>query len=197
VDPTDDFQALMRRVRADGADHTLKLRETATGESLATLTGHTAAIASVAFGPDGLIVSAGEDGTVRLWDAAERKERGVLKGHGGPVRALALAPNGKAMATLGRDGTVLLWKTGASDPAHRLGGPSQSVAFAPGGRTLSTSGRDGKIRRWDAETGRELVVSQGPEGGAACLVVLPDGRGVVSAGPDRLVRFWRGGRSPD
>ncbi|WP_176552532.1 WD40 repeat domain-containing protein, partial [Mycobacterium kansasii] len=53
------------------ADSTVRLWDAGTGQPIgAPLTGHTGAVASVAFSPDGRrIVSGSADSTVRLWDA--------------------------------------------------------------------------------------------------------------------------------
>ncbi len=102
-----------RTVATGGADQTAKLWDTATGQLLAKLTGHTGAVVAVAYLPDGhSLVSAGEDGTVRFWDAATGREQDGRFEQNGPLRALAMASDGHTMATLGRDGTVLLWRTG-------------------------------------------------------------------------------------
>ena len=65
-------------------DKTARLWDAATGKPIGEpLTGHTDAVSSAAFSPDGKrIVTASEDKTARLWDAATGKPIGEpLKGH--------------------------------------------------------------------------------------------------------------------
>src|SRR5260370_34286975 len=48
----------------------------------ATLRGHKAAVASVAFSPDGKALASGSvDGTIKLWEVATGQERATLQGH--------------------------------------------------------------------------------------------------------------------
>ena len=63
-----------------GADGTVRLWKTETGESLAIMDGHTGTVWCVALSADGQVVaSAGLDGTVRLWDARTRTCLGILR----------------------------------------------------------------------------------------------------------------------
>src|SRR5947199_224413 len=75
-----------------------------------TLKGHTAAVLSVAYSPDGkTLASASQDTTIRLWDVKTGKERDTLKGHTAGVFSVAYSPAGEALASGSQDHTIKLW----------------------------------------------------------------------------------------
>jgi WD40 repeat protein/serine/threonine protein kinase/DNA-binding XRE family transcriptional regulator len=86
----------------------LQLWDVQTGRELRTFDGHSAAIMSVAFGPDGQTVLSGSiDTSARLWDVATGSERRRFMGGGTPVYAVRYAPDGRTVLLGGLTGVRL------------------------------------------------------------------------------------------
>jgi WD40 repeat protein len=140
----------------------VRLWDTQTGQPKAVLRGHTGAVSSVAFSPDGrTLASASFDKTVRLWDTQTREVITTLKGHTREVKAVAFSPDGRTLASASFDKTVRLCDARTGQFKTALQGDTYlwSVAFSPDGSTLAAgSGGDrdqqGGVRLWDVKTGQ-------------------------------------------
>src|SRR5262249_23512341 len=104
---------------------TLWLRET---PLRATLMGHSDAISSVAFSPDGQRVLTGSyDTTARVWDATTGQQKAALKRHTGEVRSVAFSPDGKRILTGSEDKTARVWDAETGQEMAVLKGHTAAV----------------------------------------------------------------------
>jgi WD40 repeat protein len=156
-----------------------------TGQPLFELEGHTQAVRSVKFSPDGSgLITASEDGTVRRWRASTGRLEAIFKGDSAFYDA-QFSPNGKWVAA--RDAEVILhvWEADTGkEVAHIEIRPKPAdpliFTFSPDGECLLTASFDTDTARlWETRTGAPLAELKGQEGEIRTLHFRPDGARVV------------------
>jgi WD40 repeat protein len=123
-------------VLASGSDDsTVRLWDLTSHACVATLSGHTSFVTSVAFSPDGRLLASGSgDHTIRLWDVSTHTCAAVLSGHAGWVRDVAFSPDGRTLVSGSSDNTIQLWDVASRSCTTTLFGHASAVscvAFCP------------------------------------------------------------------
>lgn len=161
------------------------------------LIGHTAAIRSLAFSPDGkLLASGSDDRSIILWDVETQQPLDQpLKQHDGAVSSLTFNPDQNILASGGEDKAVILWDLSRQEP---LAPPLtehtswvNDLAFSPDGQILASGGEDHTIILWDVAKKQPLRAPlrahQAPVRG---LAFGPDGHLLASSSNDKSILLW-------
>ena len=188
------------------ADHTARIWDPATGQTLTTLTGHTDIIYSVAWAADRddrlLLATASADHTARIWDPATGQHLTTLTGHTNYVRSVAWAADRDGrllLATASSDGTARIWDPATGQHLTTLTGHTNyvwSVAWAAdrdGRLLLATGGDDGTTWIWDPATGQHLTTLTGHTNYVFSVAWAADRDGrllLATSSGDYTARIW-------
>ena len=174
---------------ASGSGREIQLLDMASGMVVATLSGHTQPIRSLAFSPDGTILASGAADAIRLWDLAARTNTATLPAGAASV---AFSPDGATLASGSEEG-ARLWDVARQREVatyrHSGGRRANAVAFSPDGTLVASGGDDAAVRLWNAASGEEVAVLEGHDRPVRAVAFSTDGT-LLASGADLGVSLW-------
>ena len=154
-----------------------------TGALLRTLNGHTGAVMSLAYSPDGrALVSGSADHTVKVWDAKTGALTATLTDHADRVWSIAFSPDGQAFAS-GSFSEIRIWPFAPdfeSLATATITGPSGSVTGAFN-ITIAFSSPAAGFEASDIQVTNGVVTNLTGGGATYTATIEPSKRGKVEA----------------
>ncbi|HZU95377.1 MAG TPA: WD40 repeat domain-containing protein [Planctomycetota bacterium] len=178
-------------VSCEHLERTVKVRDGATGEVVATLEGHDAAVNVVAWSADGALFASGaEDAKAIIWDATARKAKITIEA-GAKVESLAFSPDGKTLAVGGKKRSLGLWAVETGKLVAKLApgeGDVRSLAYSPDGKTLAV-GVGRVVELWDTSKNERRAALGEHRSDVWCVTFSPDGKTLATGSWDRTVKL--------
>jgi WD40 repeat protein len=132
-------------------------------------------------------------GDITVTDFISGKTRLTLSGHKADVAAVAFSRNGKKLASIDRDGVLIIWDASSGQESARQFTPVGDIlshpplVFSPDDRRVLW-GSSGVLKSVDLTSA--TCSSVGLSGGIGSLAFFPDGKTLVVGSYDGTVQLW-------
>jgi WD40 repeat protein len=188
-----------------GDDQLIHTWSAENGVAFDVLKGHIAAITSLAFAPNGELISTAGENASLAWNLTPewKLERTIGSGNAGSpltdrVNAVAFSPDGKQVATgsgePSRGGELKLWDVTngqlVRDFSKVHSDAVLSLEFSPDGKLLASGAADKMARVCDLATGKIVRNFEGHTHHVLGVSWSADGRTLATAGADGMVKVW-------
>lgn len=168
------------------------------------MTGHKAAVLSLAFSPDrGLIASGSQDGTGRVWknSSSDSRERNLLRQQGDIFPSIAFFPNSRTVAAGSGAVNGLVWlfdvternKTKELMVLRGARGSIDALTVSSDSKLVAAGGEDRTVRVWEPGSNplcEARTLLTGHTDRISGVAFSGDSQGLATASRDRTVRVW-------
>ncbi|HVR36080.1 MAG TPA: hypothetical protein VMS21_09560, partial [Methylomirabilota bacterium] len=186
------------RVAVGDSTRGIRLFDVLTGTQLSHIPTDDAAVASMAFSPDGELLAVSPRFTaastsIQLYSTRTGEDMGTLDGHVSWVPALLFMPDGRRLVSAGADQSVRLWDVTTRQELAVFRGHLNEVncvTLTQDGTTILSGCKDGRLLGWDADNpGRNppFTLLPVPVSG---VEFFPDGQTFLTVDRDGFVTVW-------
>lgn len=165
-------------------------------EQPVNMTGHSAAVLSIANTTDGKTLASGSyDRTINIWDLSTGELKYNLTQHSGRINSVAISRDGKLLVSGSGDGTIRIWNLAIGEeiysPLKSNSGRVLSVAISSDGERIASGSSDGTIKIWNLTTSQEILTLQDGTAQVNSLAFSPPERNILASGShDGIIRVW-------
>lgn len=166
----------------------LSVWETATGNRLRVLDGHTIEIRAVALSGHGdIAISAETDGDFKIWDVATGK---WLHSMFRKILSATSLTSGPVEYAYQENGHLTIREKNSGRCLHSIKSPIQAADLSEDGMIALTGNEDGEVQVWDVKTGLCLRQMKGHSERITAVKLSDNGCMAVSGSWDRTIRVW-------
>lgn len=157
------------------------------------LEGHTDAVRSVNFSPDGqTIATASEDNTIRLWSLDGRELKRLTR-QNQVFRSVHFSPNSKMIAAISSDNTLNVWQLdgrlitlkGQDNEDHFM----SSLCFSADSQKIVAPGQNNTVNLWST-SGEKLKILRGHKFAVWSISCSPNGNTIATADQEGIIKIW-------
>lgn len=169
-------------------------RQQEPGAAIATLTGHTDEVNTVAFSPDGKQFATGsDDRTIKIWRLSDRKPLRTLAGHLDWIYSVDISSDGRTLVSGAKDNIIKVWNLETGSEIRSVEGHKSyvnSVAVSPNGQVVVSGSYDKTIKILNLQTGEIIRELKGHTGEVLAVAISPDSQRIASGSADTTIKLW-------